>query len=144
SREPETHDEEACTAPSRLLGLKELDDGVAFIRAQLASDHTIAARAVIEFVSGVEVPGPRGVEPESLWDLAAAIADVLRVVLAIAEKKHPRPLSNGREKCIDRRHRAVVEIRRRRPDAVQRTHLISQRRLNAVRAMPVHLVAEIG
>ena len=72
------------------------------------------------------------------------IADVDRIVFAIAKVENFWTLCDGREQGVEIWDRAVVQVRRRGPDAVEWPRFVLERSANAVRTKTVHFVAQCG
>src|ERR1700686_510041 len=110
------------------------------LRRELRPDDAVAL-SVIEFMAGIVVAAHRGIELESAVKLVKTVADVDGIVFAVAEPEFGGPLRNRRQQRIDIWNRTVVEVWRRRPNAVQWARLVRQQGLNAVPAIPVHPVS---
>src|SRR6266540_1637239 len=105
-------------------GLQVLDERVLVLRRQLGAID-------LALVAGVGVPGHGGVEREerlpALGGHARHEAHALRIVDVVAAVEDPGPLRGWLEEIAQARHRAVVEIRRAKPHAVERHVRVAER-----------------
>src|SRR5437762_9505182 len=110
--------------------LEVFDQRLSIVRRQGRPDHALdlllLAVVLPEFVASVRVAANRGVEFETVGDLVKFVTEVHRIVLAVAEIEFLRPVFGGTKQGLDGGHRAVMKIRRRRPDAVERANIVSE------------------
>src|ERR1700675_397765 len=102
--------------------LEILDQRLAIVRRQRRSDDAFDGFFLVEFlaelVAAVRVSANRSVELETVGEVIGLVAEIVGVEFAVAEIECLWPLLDRGQQRIDARRRGIVEIGRRRPDAV--------------------------
>src|SRR5271155_1732217 len=122
-------------------GLEIFDQSAPLVGAQAAANDALLRAVIAELVAGITVASYGGVEFKAAGKFIDDIPHVYWIVLAIAEVKFLRPLDDRRKQRVDVRHRAVVQVGRRGPDAVQRPNFVRELAAHLARAVSVHLFA---
>src|ERR1700685_3362793 len=87
---------DALASSGKLQGLEILDQGTALVGSEQRADDSLA-RANVKLVAGVAVAPDGSVKLEATRNFLGAIADVDRIVFAIAEIESFRTLCDRRE-----------------------------------------------
>lgn len=80
-----------------LQGFQILDYLHSFVFGQLAADHAVALRAIIELMPRVRIAGQAGVEHRGAVKRISVEAEFDGIVLLISEVEKLRPLGCGRK-----------------------------------------------
>src|SRR5436190_1611950 len=103
------------------MASKRLDvlyKSASFIRRQSWSDDAILC-FVGELVTGILVTRQRRIEQKTSGELVETIADIHRIIFAVAQVKGFWSLSDRRKKRVYVRNGAIVEVWRRCPHTIQ-------------------------
>src|SRR5882757_6389076 len=102
--------------------LEILDQRLAIIGRQRRSDDAFDRLVLVvflaELVAGVRVAADRGVEFKTVGEVIGLVTEIDGVVFAVAEIERFWPILDRGQQRVDGWDRSVVEIGRRRPDAV--------------------------
>src|ERR1700683_2704279 len=128
---------------TKLQSLQIFNQGEALVGLEQRADDALT-RSVVELVAGVGVPSNGSVKPEPINKFLALVADVDRIVFAIAKVEDFRTLFDRGKQGIEIWDGAVVQIRWSGPNAVERPSFVLEQRANAIRPEAVHFVAKCG
>src|SRR6478735_2184552 len=128
--------------PQVSLRLEELDDRQPLLgqKCPFADLAHGTFGLVVEFVPLVRVAANGGLEQEAVGEWVGPVAELLGIVLTVTEIEFARSVLCGREQVVDGRHRTIVEIGRRRPDAVERADLVGKLAPDLVRHISVESI----
>src|ERR1700759_2061300 len=96
-------------------------------------------------MTGIAIPAQAGIEFEGAAEIVSGlITNVNGIVFTASEIKSFGAFGNGGEQGVNIRHGAIVQVRRRGPNAVERSRFVSEERAHAVWTEAVHFVALRG